>query len=480
LFGWTREEAVGRKVHEILKSQFLESPENIQEELLRTGQWQGEILTHQKNGSLLNIATHWILYRDPNGAPIGIAEVYNDVTDLRRAEAAVREADRRKQEFLATLAHELRNPLAPVSNSLQIMRLSDELSPSMQRLREIMEQQVGHIVRLVDDLLDVSRVTCGKIMLKRERILLAELVANAVEMVRRQVEESQLELSVSLPTEPLFLDVDPIRIAQVVSNLLGNAVKYTEPGGHIWLSAIHHDNELTLTVRDTGAGIPPDMLEHIFQMFNQIDRTLTRSSGGLGIGLTLAKSLVELHGGSITAESTGPGQGSLFTIRLPIQSNIERNEQRPRIESDPTRQIPKSRRVLVVDDMHSVGYVLGRLLEKLGQSVELARGGHEALQAIAKQRPDVVFSDIAMPHMDGYELARQIRRDPKLRGVVLVALTGFGQAADRERAFAAGFDHHLVKPAGMEALRQILSQTDRVGEKSVDVCHDMTIERGSH
>jgi PAS domain S-box-containing protein len=470
LFGWSREEAIGRSIHDLLKSKFLDDPTSIRDELLRTGEWQGEILQQHKNGSVLNIASHWILYRDATGKPSGVAEVCNDVTDLRRAEAAVRDADRRKEEFLATLAHELRNPLAPISNSLQIMRMSDELGPSLQRVRDIMEQQTGHMIRLVDDLLDVSRVTRGKITLKKERVLLAELVANAVETLRNQLVQSRIELSISLPSEPLFLHVDPVRLTQVVSNLLGNAAKYTEPGGHIWLTAVCQEATLILSVRDTGAGLPPEMLDDIFEMFTQVDRTLTRAAGGLGIGLTLVKNLVELHGGTVSADSEGQGLGSCFTVRLPIEGSLNAGRGGSSFGDKPTT-LPIQRRILVVDDTRPAGYVLCKLLEKLGQTVKFAGDGNEALEVMAAYRPDVVISDIAMPLMDGYELAGRIRQDSRFRDVVLVALTGFGQTSDREKALAAGFDRHLVKPADVELLRELLTNLSRE--------RDMAAQRGA-
>jgi PAS domain S-box-containing protein len=467
LFGWNRDEAIGRNIHELLKSQFLEPLDAIRDELLRTGEWQGEILQQHKNGSVLNIAAHWILYRDPTGQPIGIAEVSNDVTDLRRAEAAVREADRRKEEFLATLAHELRNPLAPISNSLQIMRLSDELSPSLQHVREIMEQQVGHMVRLVDDLLDVSRITRGKITLRKERTLLAGVVANAVETVRGQLEEQKLDLSVSLPTEPIHLDADPVRLTQVIANLLGNAAKYTDAGGHIWISAAPRGDELVLSVRDTGEGIPREMLDQIFEMFSQADRTLTRSRGGLGIGLTLVKRLVELHGGSIRADSEGSGKGSVFTIRLPYQHD-PRYEEHAAPGANASKSPLEKRQALVVDDTPAAGFILCKLIEKLGHSVELAGSGDAALELIAKKRPDIIFSDIAMPGMHGYELAQRVRQDSNFNETVLVAVTGFGQPSDKARAAEAGFDHHLVKPVSLNDIRDLLASLPRAGQERAE------------
>lgn len=369
----------------------------------------------------------------------------------------LQDSHRRKDEFLAILAHELRNPLAPISNSLQLFRMSEELSPSLQTVREIMEQQVGHMVHLVDDLLEVSRITSGKIELRKKPVNVATLIANAVEMAHPVMKDSQVELSISLPVEPLTVDVDPVRMTQVIANLLSNAAKYTDAGGHAWISASQQGEELLLSVRDTGVGISGEMLDSIFEMFSQIHRTVNRSRGGLGIGLTLARKLVRLHGGNLTVRSGGIGKGSEFTIRLPVV-NVEAPLPLCISSYMPPAEVPvPRRRVLVVDDTRAAAFVLSRLLESLGQEVYQASDGKLAFQLATEIRPDIIFSDIAMPHMDGYQLARRIRTLPELNDVILVAVTGFGQLEDHQRTQEAGFHHHLVKPASLQAIRDLLS-----------------------
>lgn len=367
----------------------------------------------------------------------------------------LQDSHRRKDEFLATLGHELRNPLAPISNALQIMQMSNEIGPSLQQVRDIMEQQVAYMVRLIDDLLEVSRITRGKIELRKENVDIAPLIAGAVEMTRNQFEENQVKLSITLPAEPVVLHVDPIRMTQVIANLLGNAAKYTDAGGQAWLTASRSKDEFILSVRDTGAGIPPDMLEQIFEMFSQVDRTFNRARGGLGIGLTLSRSLISLHGGSISAHSEGPGTGTEMKVHLPVSNARPLRSSPPKVDPDDLL-LPVRRRILVVDDTRAATYVLSRLLESLGQEVQVANDGETALQLLSESTPEIVFSDIAMPLMDGYELATRIRQLGFL-DLTLVAVTGFGQREDRERARAAGFDFHLVKPASVQSIRELLS-----------------------
>lgn len=379
-----------------------------------------------------------------------------DFIENARLYARLREADQRKDEFLATLAHELRNPLAPISNSLHLLRLSGDLDPAVSRVREIMERQVAHLVRLVDDLLEVSRITRGKIELRKETVDLAGIIDGAVETTRPLIESSAHQLAISVPPEPMTLSADPLRLMQVVANLLTNAAKYTDRGGQIWLTARREGDEAVISVRDTGLGIPAEMLAHVFDMFSQVDRTLNRSQGGLGIGLTLAKSFVQMHGGSIEAHSDGPGQGSEFIVRIPVM----RETPRPRLETPAAPFVPAPlppHTVLVVDDEPSSAYTLCKLLELMGQRVRTAHDGAAALAEIKATRPDVVISDIAMPHMDGFQLAKRVRENPGLNGVTLVALTGYGQESDRRQAQEAGFDFHLVKPVGLASLQELLA-----------------------
>lgn len=368
----------------------------------------------------------------------------------------LREADRRKDEFLATLAHELRNPLAPISNSLHILRLSEDLSPSAERVREIMERQVNHMVRLVDDLLEVSRITRGKIELRKEAVEAAAVVRSAVEASRPLIDDAGHQLAITLPSEPLTIDGDPLRLAQVITNLLNNAAKYMEKRGQIWVTARREGGDAVISVRDAGVGIPPNLLPRVFDMFAQVDGSLKRAQGGLGIGLTLAQRLMHMHGGRIEAFSEGLGKGSEFVVRAPL--HVEAMRATASIAESPSERKPlPSYRVLVVDDTRAAVYTMARLLETLGQHVRCAHDAAEALESVQTERPDLVISDIAMPTMDGYELAFRLRQDPRMEGVMLVALTGYGQESHREKAKAAGFDHHLVKPVSVEGLEELLS-----------------------
>ncbi len=323
--------------------------------------------------------------------------------------AQLREADRRKDEFLATLAHELRNPLAPISNALHVLNLTGEMPPATVRVRDIMEQQCNHLVRLVEDLLEVSRFTRGKINLRKEPVELAHVIQSAVDTSRPLIEAAGHELAIAISPNVITLEADPVRLAQIISNLLNNAAKYTEPGGQIWLSAQSDSSEVIISVRDNGVGIPAEMLPRVFDLFEQGDPTLKRTHGGLGIGLTLAKNLVQIHGGTIEAHSEGPGKGSEFIVRLPRMATTVTTLAAPSPQPPMVTTLPV-RRVLVVDDARAAVYILGRLLEALGQHVRTANSAAAALDIVRQERPDVVISDIAMPNMDGYELALRLRK----------------------------------------------------------------------
>jgi signal transduction histidine kinase/ActR/RegA family two-component response regulator len=371
---------------------------------------------------------------------------------------ALREADRRKDEFLATLAHELRNPLAPIRNSLQILKMPRLDAGTVERSREMMERQVHHLVRLVDDLLDVSRVMRSKIELRRERVELSMVVARAVETVQLLVEAQGHELTVQLPPESLPLDADPVRLAQVVGNLLTNAAKYTEANGRIRLTAHREGVEAVLRVSDNGIGIARDMLPHVFELFVQANHAAARSQGGLGIGLTLVKNLVEMHHGTVEARSAGLGRGSEFAIRLPLTTQDERGRAEEGNGEVPHEAAPSSgHRLLVVDDNRDAADSLALLLRLQGHEVRVAHDGPAALELAKTSRPDLVFLDIGMPGMDGYEVARRFRKTPGLEKVVLAALTGWGQQEDRRRTTEAGFDHHLVKPPEPKAVEGLLA-----------------------
>jgi PAS domain S-box-containing protein len=427
------------------------------QECVRTGQqWDREHRFRGSEGQWRSVLARGVPVRDERGEITAWAGINLDISRLKDVETQLREADRRKDEFLAMLAHELRNPLAPISNSLHLLRLADDLSPTAVRVREIMEQQVQQLIHLVDDLLEVSRITRGKIELRRELIDLASVVRGAVETSRPLIESAGHQLAISLPPEPLMLNADRVRLTQVLANLLNNAAKYTDPGGQIWLTVRRAGNEVMISVHDTGIGLTPEVLPRVFDLFAQVDCTVDRSHSGLGIGLTLARSLVQLHGGRIEARSEGPTHGSEFVIHLPLEAVEQPGISGPLPKPTPRIELA-SHKILVVDDAQAAAFILSRLLERLGQQVRTVHDANAALDEALKDRPDVVISDIAMPEVDGYELARRIRRQPELRGLVLVALTGYGQESDRRQSAEAGFDHHLVKPVSLQVLQDLLA-----------------------
>jgi len=373
---------------------------------------------------------------------------------------SLEEADRRKDEFLATLAHELRNPLAPIRNSVELLRMAGADQPLVQDLADMMGRQVVHMVRLVDDLLEISRITRGTIELRRMPVQLAAVVASALETSRTMIDAARHRLEVQLPDEDVWLDVDHTRIAQVISNLLNNAAKYTDPGGLIRLTGRRVGDEAVIEVQDTGIGIPAALLPRVFDMFAQGDTAASRSPGGLGIGLTLVRSVVEMHGGKVAAQSNGPGTGSLLTVRLPVIHGRQASQAQA---GTPERLVVTSHsRILVVDDNQDAADSLGALLELIGAQVAIAHDGPTALAMIETHRPDIVFLDIGMPQMDGYEVARRMRQLPHSANTLLVALTGWGQEKDRLHSEAAGFDRHLVKPTDLDTLRGLLAAAGQV------------------
>jgi signal transduction histidine kinase/CheY-like chemotaxis protein len=375
--------------------------------------------------------------------------------DNARLYAELRKADRQKDEFLAMLAHELRNPLGPIRNALHVMKQPHATPAVIEQVRDMAERQAQHMSHLLDDLLDVSRISRGRIDLRKEIAELAPIIHRTVEAARPLIEERRHELTVGLPAAPLWMEVDPHRLAQVLTNLLNNAAKYTDPGGRIELCAEQEGAEIVLRVRDTGIGIAPQMLPRIFDLFVQAERRLDRSQAGVGIGLTLVKRLVEMHGGRVEVASPGVGRGSEFIVRLPGVGQTESPARTTRVETTADGPLP-TRRILVVDDNRDAAESLAALLRLKAQKVEVAHDGPAALEAVKHFEPEIVFLDIGMPGMDGYEVARHLRGRSDLRGVTLVALTGFGQEEDRARSRAAGFDHHVVKPIDPSALHALL------------------------
>jgi PAS domain S-box-containing protein len=406
--------------------------------------------------------------RDPDGRVREVVLVHQDITERHRAAEALREADRRKNEFLATLAHELRNPLAPIRNAVELLKLAESEegdervagAATRQAALDVIDRQLRHTVRLVDDLLDVSRITRGRLELRRERVELAAIIEQALETSRPHIERARHQLVVSLPRQPVSLSADPVRLAQVFANLLNNASKYTERGGRITLTAEREDSDVVVRVRDTGIGISAAHLPRLFEMFSQVDSALDRSQGGLGIGLSLARGLVELHGGSISAHSDGPGQGSEFTVRLPVlaaEAGAEPADPVPRGAHEPAPAQVR-RRILIVDDNHDSARSLATLLRRFGNDVELAHDGLAAIEAAERYQPDAVLMDLGMPKLDGYAACRRIRQQPWGEGMLLIAQTGWGGESDRQRAREAGFDGHLVKPVDLRALNALLAQ----------------------
>jgi len=380
------------------------------------------------------------------------AAIYQE--SLRMSEQRLREADQRKDEFLAALAHELRNPLAPILNSLHVLRMRANADADFQPVLGIFERQVNQVVRLVDDLLDVSRITRDKINLAIETVDLASVLRLAIETNHPHMQAAQHELEVRVPEAPILVEVDPVRLCQVFSNLLDNAAKFTPRGGKVELTVEPREQEVVVSVRDNGVGIPADMQARVFDMFTQIDRTLSRAQSGLGVGLTLVKRLVEMHRGRVEVRSAGPGQGSEFRVTLPLaRTGAQRST--PRASGAPRKL---DRRVLIVDDNQDAASMLELLLRGHGAEVRVAHGGREALELIPAYEPEIVLLDLGMPGLNGYEVAQRIREDPAQRPVMLVALTGWGQPEDRVRSKACGIDHHLVKPVEIDQLAEIFAR----------------------
>jgi PAS domain S-box-containing protein len=406
------------------------------------------------DGEIRHLVGAGTLQRDADGRPLRFIGVSTDITDRVHAEAALRETDRRKDEFIATLSHELRNPLSPIRTATQLLD-DGGLDPERERwARGVVRRQVEQMSRLLDDLLDVSRITQGKLRVRVEPTSLCAIVDAAVETARPLLDARRHELRLQPLPRPVTVRVDAVRLAQVLSNLLTNAAKYTDPGGCVTLSGAVEGRTLLLSVRDTGVGWAPEAQPALFRMFSQLHDTGGRSGGGLGIGLALVRGLVELHGGTVEASSPGPGAGSEFVVRLPDAvvedaAGHEAGDRRAATDAPPLR-------VLVADDNRDAADSLALLLSLDGHTVRIARDGREALLLAESQRPEVALLDIGMPGLDGYELARRLRADPRHAGVRLIALTGWGQDEDRRRALDAGFDHHLTKPVDLDDLARLL------------------------
>ena len=419
-----------------------------------------QIVIERPDGSRITVVANIVPLKNRRGEITGAINSFYDITGRSLLEKkaheqteALGELQRRKDEFLAMLSHELRNPLAPISNAVQLLGLQKNADPVQQLARGIIERQVGQLTRLIEDLMEVSRVTTGRIHLQEERLALGGIVEHAVETVRPLIEQQSHSLKLSLPSEPIWLFADAARLEQVIVNLLTNAAKYTLGGGSIWLSISQEGDEAVLRVRDTGIGISSEMLPHIFDLFTQADRSLDRAQGGLGIGLCLVQLLVELHGGTVVADST-LGKGSEFIVRLPV---MQTSALLPASLIKNATPVDHALRVLIVEDSLDAAETLAMLLELSGHAVRKAHDGLTALDVALEYRPQVVLLDIGLPGMDGFEVAKRLRQLPSLGNVVLIAMTGYGEVTARERSRDAGFDHHLVKPADFEKVQEILA-----------------------
>lgn len=458
LFGYTAEEMIGELITKIIPA------DRQHEEAMILGRVRrGERVEHfetvrrTKSGKLIDVSVTISPIHDGSGHVIGASKIARDISARRQMEEKLKESDRRKDEFLAMLAHELRNPLAPIRNAVHIFRGKGPPVPELQWATEVIDRQVHQMTRLVDDLLDVSRITRGKIELRKERVELAAVVSSAIEASRPLIEKWDHQLTVAIPPQPIYLEADSTRLTQVLLNLLNNAAKYMKQGGRIWVSAERQGDHALIRVKDTGIGIPSEMLPRIFDMFTQVDRSLERSDGGLGIGLTLVQRLVEMHGGKVEAHSEGPGKGSEFVVRLPLPAPREaRRGQGDSGVRDRPLTPTEPRRILVVDDNRDAADSLGMLLRMVGHDVHTAYDGLEAVGAAATFRPELVLLDIGLPKLNGYEVARQVRNQQGGKDVVLVALTGWGQEEDRRRSLDAGFNFHMTKPLEFAALQKLL------------------------
>ena len=421
-----------------------------------------EIIIERPDGQRLTALAHANPIHDESGKLIGAVNVLVDISDRKRAEDSLKEADRSKNEFLATLAHELRNPLAPIRAAVRILELKANMTPDTQSALDVIDRQTRQMTRLIDDLLDIARITSNKLELRKERIELREALKAAMETSKPLMEQRGHELVVEMDDEPIYLDGDLIRLAQVVSNLLNNAAKYTESGGRICLTGTKKEGNAVITVRDNGIGIAPEVLPRIFEMFTQVGRTTGGSQSGLGIGLTLVRRLVQMHDGAISVHSDGPGQGSEFIISLPVYDSQTPTEAGTAVSEPSETLAPKSGpiRILVVDDNHDSADSLGLLLKLVGNEVRIVHDGQDAVDTANEFQPRVVLLDIGLPTLNGYEAARKIREQPSGKQAVMIAVTGWGEAVDRQRSKQAGFDHHLVKPVDFDALTALLATVE--------------------
>lgn len=455
LFGYTAREMVGQPVAILGTCDRHNGVDTIR--CVRSGGVVHNLETVRlaKDGRKVPVLLTIAPIKDHAGAVVAMSASVIDITKLKQVEDTLKETDRRKDEFLAVLAHELRNPLAPISNAVQILNLQASRDATSQAARNIIERQLQHLVRLVDDLLDVSRITRGKLELRRDRVLLSTALEQALEISMPEMKRSEHEVSVSWPSERIYLDADAVRLTQVFSNLLNNACSYTQKGGHIWMIAEQNHAHAVVRVKDNGSGISAENMPHVFDMFAQLRPPSQGSHDGLGIGLWLAKRLVELHDGSIDAKSDGAGKGSEFIVRLPVLEE----KQGSRTEAQKTQEAPKAlahHRILVVDDNRDSAQSLAVLLRLNGNDVQIAYDGLQAVRKAEQYKPEVILLDIGMPNMNGYDVCRAIRQQKWGAEILIVAATGWGQENDRHKSKEAGFDGHLVKPIDHNRLFDLL------------------------
>jgi PAS domain S-box-containing protein len=438
----------------------------VERSIAQGGQYEIEYRLVRPEGNLVWVSSKGKAQYRADGSASGIFGVVQDITDRKRLERDLRqradelaEVDRRKDEFIALLAHELRNPLVPLRAGLHVLRLGGPDADALEKARSMMDRQLSHMVRLIDDLLDVSRISSNRLHLQKSHVSLSDIVNHALEGVGSSIQAAGHQLDVSIPERTVVFDADLIRLAQVLGNLLSNSVKYTPKGGRIWLKAEVRGGEAVLSVKDTGIGVPHEALPRLFEMFSQVDRSVERVTGGLGIGLALVKGLVETHGGTVSAESPGPGLGSTFTVRLPILgTDAALLHTEAAAPSDVAVPVMLRRKVVVADDSVDGAEAMAELLEAMGNEAHVTHDGLSVVELVERVRPELVLMDVGMPRQNGLDATRQIRQQPWGRQVTIIALTGWGQEADRQRSRAAGCDGHLVKPIDFQQLEKLLNE----------------------